>query len=79
MFYEFVVIFCISTFDNQGNNIFLNKKREEYIFSIFSMIYKFLLDLFIKYKNDEFGGRVVLELMQFEKVLIFLCFWIFLL
>ncbi len=43
------------------------------------MIYKFLLDLFIKYKNDEFGGRVVLELMQFEKVLIFLCFWIFLL
>ena len=43
------------------------------------MIYKFLLDLFIKYKNDEFGERVVLELMQFEKVLIFLCFWIFLL
>ena len=79
MFYEFVVIFCISTFDNQGNKIFLNKKREEYIFSIFSIIYKFLLDLFIKYKNDEFGERVVLELMQFEKVLIFLCFWIFLL
>ena len=51
----------------------MNKKREEYIFSIFLRYIYSSLVIIYQIENNEFGERVILELMQFEIVLILLC------